>query len=229
MRHVYVNREKSNIVSTKNSENYSVFNLRYGYANSELIEQFSYGTDLQISNRFGKISGQIQYRKLFENNRFINLRAFAGVFTHNDTQNNFFSFGIDRPSDYLFDYALIGRSESTGLFSRQFVNAEGAFKSKFATRFANQYILALNASWTIWDWIEVYGDIGTFKNQGYTSQYIYDSGIRLNLVQDYFELYLPVYSSNGFELNDKNYGERIRFIITLSPKTLTSLFTRRWF
>lgn len=229
IRHVYVNREKSNIVSTKNSENYSVFNLRYGYANSELIEQFSYGTDLQISNRFGKISGQIQYRKLFENNRFINLRAFAGVFTHNDTQNNFFSFGIDRPSDYLFDYALIGRSESTGLFSRQFVNAEGAFKSKFATRFANQYILTANASFTIWDWIEMYGDVGTFKNEGYKPQYIYDSGIRLNLVQDYFELYLPVYSSNGFELNDKNYGERIRFIITLSPKTLTSLFTRRWF
>lgn len=229
IRHVYVNREKSTIVSTKNSENYSVFNLRYGYANSELIEQFSYGTDFQLSNRFGKISGQIQYRKLFENNRFMNLRAFAGVFTHNDTSNDFFSFGIDRPSDYLFDYALIGRSESTGLFSRQFVNAEGAFKSKFATRFANQYILSANVSFTIWDWIEMYGDIGTFKNEGYKPQYIYDSGLRLNLVQDYFELYLPVYSSNGFELNDKNYGERIRFIITLSPKTLTSLFTRRWF
>lgn len=229
IRHVYVNREKSNIVSTKNSENYSVFNLRYGYANSELIEQFSYGTDFQISNSFGKISGQIQYRKLFENNRFINLRVFAGVFTHNDTSNDFFSFGIDRPSDYLFDYALIGRSESTGLFSRQFVNAEGAFKSKFDTRFANQYILTANASFTIWDWIEVYGDIGTFKNEGHKPQYIYDSGIRLNFVQDYFELYLPIYSSNGFELNDNNYSERIRFIITLSPKTLTSLFTRRWF
>lgn len=229
IRNVYVNREKSNIVSTKNSENYSVFNLRYGYATSELIEQFSYGTDFQISNRFGKISGQIQYRKLFENNRFINLRAFAGVFTHNDTSNDFFSFGIDRPSDYLFDYALIGRSESTGLFSRQYVNAEGAFKSKFATRYANQYILSANASYTIWDWIEVYGDIGTFKNEGHKPQYIYDSGIRLNFVQDYFELYLPIYSSNGFELNDNNYSERIRFIITLSPKTLTSLFTRRWF
>ncbi len=229
IRNVYVNREKSNVVSTKNSENYSVFNLRYGYANSELIEQFSYGTDFQLSNRFGKISGQMQYRKLFENNRFLNLRAFAGVFTHNDTSNDFFSFGIDRPSDYLFDYALIGRSESTGLFSRQFVNAEGAFKSKFATRYANQYIFAINAGFTIYDWIEMYGDVGTFKNEGYKPEYVYDSGLRLNLVQDYFELYLPIYSSNGFELNDKNYGERIRFIVTLSPKTLTSLFTRRWF
>jgi hypothetical protein len=229
IRQVYVNREKSNIVTTKNTENYSVFNLRYGYGSSELVKQFSYGTDLQVSNTFGKISGQIQYRKLFENNRYINLRSFIGFFTHNDNKNDFFSFGIDRPSDYLFDYALIGRSESTGLFSRQFVNAEGAFKSKFDTRFANQYIFTVNASFNIWNWIELYGDAGTYKNKGFNSKYIYDSGVHLNLVQDYFELFLPVYSSNGFELNDKNYGERIRFIITLSPKTLTSLFTRRWF
>ena len=229
IRQVYVNREKSNIVTTKNTENYSVFNLRYGYGNSELIRQFSYGTDLQVSSTFGKISGQIQYRKLFESNRYINLRAFGGFFTHNNNTNDFFSFGIDRPSDYLFDYALIGRSESTGLFSRQFVNAEGAFKSMFDTRFANQYIFTANASFNIWNWVELYGDIGTYKNQGFNPKYIYDSGVHLNLVQDYFELFFPVYSSNGFELNDKNYGERIRFIITISPKTLTSLFTRRWF
>ena len=229
IRQVYVNREKSNFVTTQNTENYSVFNLRYGYASSELVKQFSYGTDLQVSNSFGKVSGQIQYRKLFENNRYINLRAFGGFFTHNDNTNDFFSFGIDRPSDYLFDYALIGRSESTGLFSRQFVNAEGAFKSMFDTRFANQYIFTVNASFNIWNWIELYGDAGTYKNQGYNAKYIYDSGVHLNLVQDYFELFFPIYSSNGFELNDKNYGERIRFIITLSPKTLTSLFTRRWF
>jgi hypothetical protein len=229
IRQVYVNREKSNVVTTKNTENYSVFNLRYGYANSELVQQFSYGTDLQVSSTFGKISGQIQYRKLFESNRYINLRAFGGFFTHNNNKNDFFSFGIDRPSDYLFDYALIGRSESTGLFSRQFVNAEGAFKSMFETRFANQYIFTVNASFNIWNWVELYGDVGTYKNQGFNSKYIYDSGVHLNLVQDYFELFFPVYSSNGFELNDKNYGERIRFIITISPKTLTSLFTRRWF
>lgn len=229
LRQVYVNREKSNFVTTRNTENYSVFNLRYSYSTSELIQQFSYGGDLQVSSTFGKISGQIQYRKLFENNRYINLRAFGGFFTHNDSTNDFFSFGIDRPSDYLFDYALIGRSESTGLFSRQFVNAEGAFKSIFETRFANQYIFTTNVSFNIWNWIELYGDVGTYKNQGFNAKYIYDSGIHLNLVQDYFELFFPIYSSNGFELNDKNYGERIRFIVTLSPKTLTSLFTRRWF
>ncbi|HBK83809.1 MAG TPA: hypothetical protein DDZ41_09480, partial [Flavobacterium sp.] len=61
------------------------------------------------------------------------------------------------------------------------------------------------------------------------TQYIFDSGLRLNLVPDYFELFFPVYSSNGLELNQNNYGQKIRFVITLSPKPLISLFTRQWF
>jgi hypothetical protein len=36
---------------------------------------------------------------------------------------------------------------------------------------------------------------------------VYDSGIRLNLVPDYFEM-LPVYSSNGWEMRQDNYNEK---------------------
>lgn len=229
IRQVYVYQEKSAFVKQQN-ENYSVFNLRYNYFKSELVNQFSYNTDLQIANSFSKLSGSIGYRKLFENNRYITLRGFGGFFMYNDNKSsNFFSFGVDRPSDYLFDYPLLGRSESTGLYSQQFVYGEGGFKSKLNQRFANQYIFTLNASLNIWNWIEIYGDIGTYKSRNLAPKYVYDSGIHLNLVQDYFELFFPVYSSNGFELNDKNYGEKIRFVVTLSPKILTSLFTRRWF
>jgi hypothetical protein len=41
-----------------------------------------------------------------------------------------FSYAADRPTDYLFDYNYLGRSESTGLYSQQFILAEGGFKSK---------------------------------------------------------------------------------------------------
>jgi hypothetical protein len=33
-----------------------------------------------------------------------------------------------------------------------------------------------------------------FKEKNQKEQFAFDSGIRLNLVTDYFELYLPVYS-----------------------------------
>ncbi len=225
----YVDREKSAFTTDANTDNYSVFNARYYNIQSEMTKYYSFHTDLQIANSFGKLAAEIEYRKLFEDNRRINLRFYIGTFMYRSTNSDFFSFGVDRPTDYLFNYNLLGRSESTGLFSQQFVMSEGGFKSKFDTRYANQWISTINGSFNIWNWIEVYGDVGLIKNKSISTQFIYDSGIRLNLVPDYFELYFPVQSSNGFELNQDNYGQKIRFVVTLSPKTLISLFTRKWF
>lgn len=225
----YVDREKSNLTTDINTESYSIFNAKYFNIQSEMTKYYSFHTDIQIANSFGKIAAEIEYRKLFEDNRRINLRFYVGSFMYRSTKSDFFSFGIDRPTDYLFNYNLLGRSESTGIFSQQYVMAEGGFKSKFENRYANQWMTSINGSFNIWNWIEVYSDIGLVKNKSIKTQFLYDSGIRLNLVPDYFELYFPVQSTNGFELNQDNYGQKIRFVVTLSPKTLISLFTRKWF
>ena len=87
----------------------------------------------------------------------------------------------------------------------------------------------VNASFNIWRWIEIYGDFGLLKNKNDQVKFVYDNGIRLNLVTDYFELYFPIYSNNGLEIRQKNYDEKIRFVITFSPKTLINLFNRKWF
>lgn len=86
--------------------------------------------------------------------------------------------------------------------------AEGAFKSKLDNGFANQWMVTTNAGVNIWNWVEVYGDLGFVKNTNRNANFVYDSGIRLNLVTDYFELYFPVYSNNGWEITDKNYQEK---------------------
>lgn len=229
IRQVIVNREKSAYVATNDrNENYSVFNARYSKYESEITRHYNFYTDVQLAGAFGKFSGEIQYRKLFNDNRRINLRLFAGAFLYRSTNSDFFSFGLDRPTDYMFDYNFYGRSETKGLFSQQYIMAEGGFKSKLDTRYANQWMTTANASFNIWNWVEVYGDAGLFKNQYRNTQFAYDSGIRLNLLPDYFELYFPVYSSNGFEPNQGNYAEKIRFVVTISPNTLISLFTRKW-
>jgi len=229
LRQIYVNRDKSPFVTDTNTENYNIFNAKYGNYQSEGTKHFSLLNDLQIANSFGKISTEIHYRKLFENNRQISFRFFAGAFMYRSVNTDFFSFGLDRPNDYMFDYNLLGRSETTGIYSQQYVYAEGGFKSKLDTRFANQWMTTINGTFNIWNWIQVYGDAGMLKNKYDNAKFVYDSGLHLNLVPDYFELFLPVYSSNGFALDDVNYGQQIRFVVTLSPKTLISLFTRKWF
>jgi hypothetical protein len=228
LRQVVVNREKSGFIIDNSAENYSVFNLKYVNTRTEVINHFNFNSDIQISGKFGKIATEMEFRKLFENNRQINLRFYAGSFLYNKTASDYFSFALDRPTDYLFDYNYYGRSESTGFFSQQYIQAEGGFKSKLNTPFANQWITTLNASFNIWNWLEVYGDIGLLKNKHQNEQFVYDSGVRLNLVTDYFELYFPVYSNNGWEIAQKNYNEKIRFVVTFSPKTLINLFTRKW-
>ena len=229
MRQVIVNREASSYITDNSKPNYSVFNARYSNTKTELINHFNFMTDVQFSGDFGKLAGEVEYRRLFDDNRKLNLRLYAGTFLYNKTNSDYFSFGLDRPTDYLFDYNFYGRSENTGFFSQQYIMAEGGFKSKIEPRYADKWMATLNASYSIWNWIEVYGDLGLMKNKIENEKFVYDSGIRLNLVTDYFEVYFPVYSNNGWEISQNKYNEKIRFVVTLSPKTLVTLFTRKWF
>jgi len=208
---------------------YSVFNIRYNNFNTGIIEYSSWFVDAQHASNFTKLVFNMEYRKLFENNRQLNLRFFAGKFLRNETNSDFFSFALDRPTDYLFDYNYLGRSEDSGITSQQIIIAEGGFKSKLNNPFANDWMATANASFNIWRWIELYGDAGLMKSKNQDARFVYDSGIRLNFVTDYFELYFPLYSNNGWEIAQPGYDEKIRFVVTISPKTLIGLFTRKWF
>lgn len=228
-RNVFVNQEYYELNPADEETSYNVFNARYVNTNSEATKHLNFITDLQLSDKFGKASVEAEYRKLFTDNRQISIRLFAGAFIYNQTDNDYFSFGLDRPTDYLFDYNFYGRSETTGIFSQQLILADGAFKSRIADPFANQWISTANLGFNIWNWIEVYGDVGFVKNHGRDARFVYDNGVRLNLVTDYFELYFPFYSNNGWEIGKPDYNERIRFVVTIDPRILVNLFTRKWF
>lgn len=230
LRSVNVHRDE-NLNDPNQEPNYNVFNIQYKYSNSNLINYFRGLADYQISSKFSKFSVDLEYRKLFLNNRQLNLRFYAGVFLFNDTRDNedYFSFALDRTNDYMFDYNYYGRSESSGLFSQQLVIAEGGFKSKLQPAFANSWITTINANTNIWKWIYAYGDVGLVHNSHKGIDAVFDSGVRVSLVADYFELYFPIYSNLGFEPNLPNYDQKVRFIVTLSPRTLMGLFTRKWY
>lgn len=232
IRYLDINRDQdpNNILAT-DEPNYGVFNVRYINTTPGLIKYNKWYTDFQLSKDFGKFSFNYEYRKLFENNRQLNVRFFAGAFLYNNTpsENDYFSFALDRPTDYLFDYNYLGRSESSGLISQQIIIAEGGFKSVLETPYANQWMTTVNASTSIWNYFQVYGDVGVLKNKSNKAKFVYDSGIRINLVQDYFEVYFPVYSNLGWEIAQDHYEEKIRFLLTVDVETLFGLFRRKWY
>ena len=211
--------------------NYSVLNFRYTNRNPGIVNTFNWNTDVQFARNFGKVSATAFYRHLYLNNRQLNLRFFGGTFLYNETRDSgdFFSFALDRPTDYLFDFNYYARSDDSGLFSQQIIIAEGGFKSRLLDPFANQFIFTTNASTTIWKYVYGYGDLGYIKSLGEPGRIVYDSGIQVSLLDDFFELFFPLYSNLGWEIGQPNYEERIRFQVELSIDTVIRLFTRKWY
>ena len=226
-KYISVYREEN--LNQKENPNYNIFNAKYILSDSYGGKGISLDTDLQISNSFIKTSITAKYRNYYKDNRQYNLRIFLGKFLNNRTDDDFFSFSTYRPKDYMFNYNILGRSETTGFYSQQFINTDGAMKSRVNPEFSNNWMFSINTGTTIWQWIEAYYDFILVKNKGLKIKSAFDTGIRLNILTDYFELFFPFYSSIGNELKMANYSEKIRFKITLDPNTVSGLFTRRWF
>ena len=224
-----VNREKD--LNVKTDPDYSILNIRYDFLNKGAINYLTFRSSIELSENFGKIIIENNYRKLFPSGRQLEIRFFVGKFLWYDYNNkdNFFDFNLNRVTDYLFQYNYLGRSEKTGFYSQQFIPAEGGFKSKFEQSNANNYMVSTNLYFGIWKWIELYTDFGLIKRRNLKLKGYYDSGFRINLVPDYLELYFPLASSNGFEISQYKYNSKLRFKILVEPRTLTSLFTRKWF
>lgn len=229
-RNILVNRDRDPNNPIEDPD-YNVFAINWSHSDPNLKRFFSYNVGTEISQNFGKLNARVEWRKLFKDDRQLNLRFYAGTFLYNDTSNNgdFFSFALDRPTDYLFDFNYYARSEDSGFFSQQLIIAEGGFKSRLDTPFANEWITTVNSSYSIWQYIYAYGDVGFVKNRGVAPQFVYDSGIRLNLLQDFFEVYFPVYSNNGYEIAQPDYAEKIRLVLTLELNLFIKLFNRRWY
>ena len=231
-RYVSIKRELGeNATVIVDEPDYGVFNLRYTHSNPGIINFSKFNMDFQIADKFSKLAVNYEFRKLTKSNRNINFRFYAGFFIDNnsDPTDDYFSFALDRPTDYLFDLNYLGRSEAAGLFSQQLIIAEGGFKSQLEPAFANQWMTTANFSTSIWRYIQAYGDLGLVKNKFSNAKFVYDSGIRLNLVEDYFEIYLPIYSNLGWEIAQPNYDQSIRFMFTVDPQVLLGLFRRKWY
>ena len=202
--------------------------LTYVYSNSSSSSSRGFGAALQMGDSFTKFSVNYRNRKYYSEGKQYTFRFFIGLLSDQNKSGNF-DFGISRVNDYSFMYNLLGRSETSGFFSQQYVLAEGGFKSFIPIQMANQWIMSANLSTTLWRGLEVYSDIGLVKNLGQKNHFIYDAGLSFNLIQDYLGLYFPFYSNLGWEIDDKGYSSKIRFTLSLETSELLSLFTRSWF
>lgn len=207
---------------------YSLWNIGYQQSDNKLIHETSFGTNLQIMNDFSKISTEYFHRWEYAPNKKIAFRVFGGFFLNNKTKNNLFDFGISQVSNYSFSYGLLGQSATSGIFSQQYILADGGFKSMIKNT-ANQWITSMNIDGHIWKMFNLYADFGVFKNKNEKAQFIYDTGVKVKLIPDFLEIYLPVQSSLGFEPTKRAYPSKIRFSLIFSLNSFINYFRRGWY
>lgn len=224
---IHINKEIAKNKRKTPKDNYDIFNLRYVYNKPNVIKRFQYAINTEFSKNFSKVSTDIRYRKFFNTDKSYTLRLFGGYFINNHLKDTYFNFNLNRSSDYLFEQNLFGRSETTGIFKQQFVTTDGGFKSFFKeSSKANEFILAGNSNVSVWRWLEVYNDVAVLKNRHEKPRFFYENGIRLNFVPTFFEFYFPIYTNEGWEVTEKAYPTKIRFIITTNLDRIYNFFRR---
>lgn len=107
--------------------------------------------------------------------------------------------------------------------------AGGGFKSIFENPSSNDLMISTNINIGLWKWFEGYLDLGILKDKNQKTRDFYGTGIKLNLLPDFFELYFPISSTNGIEIDDYRYYNKIRFVLSYEVNSLINLFSRKWF
>lgn len=227
--YTYFERDlNAKMIANRDYDKYNLWTVGYGYTDNQMIHEKSFSLSTQGMEDYNKITAEGFYRWEFAPRQKLSLRLFAGYFVRNETRNNTFNYGISRVSDYSFSYNLLGQSASSGILSQQFILADGGFKS-FIPGTVNQWITSFNVDSSVWKIFHVYADAGVYKNKNNPTQFIWDSGLKVRLIPDFLEIYLPVQSSLGFEPGFKDYGKRIRYTLVLNLSTIINAARRGWY
>lgn len=216
------------MIANRDYDKYNLWSLGYGFSDNQMIHEKSFSISTQGMEDFNKINAEAFYRWEFAPKQKLSVRLFAGYFLRNDTRNSTFNYGISRVSNYSFSYNLLGESANSGILSQQFLLADAGFKS-FLPGTVNHWLTSLNVDTSVWKIFHLYADAGLYKNKNNPTEFIWDSGVKVRLIPDFLEIYLPVQSSLGFEPGFKDYGKRIRYTLILNLSTIINAARRGWY
>jgi hypothetical protein len=233
LRGVNVTRELATDFNGEGNElenaSYTVFNANYRLENISITKPYTIRADFQLANAFSRFDVETDHRFMLPNKKWLIWRNFGGVFlkTQNTEQGTigYYEYGLSGTQDYLFDYSLIGRSDESGIWSRQFFTTDGGFKSETGV-FANRFLLSSNLSIPIYSFFGVFGDVGFANNLNTT---YWDYGIRLAFLTDFLEVYIPFANNQQNFLNQPAFLENTRFVLDINLGNIINRVRRGYY
>jgi len=224
-----INKEVNKNTIATDDDKYQLLKLSYDFRKNQLIHDYKFNLSTQIATRFSKITTLFRYRHLTNRKHPVEFRFFGGLFLRNTTMSDYFSFNQHTANDYLFELPYLGRSESSGFLTQQYVRAEGGFVTQNGSGFSNQWLTSINTSIGIVRWVEAFNNISLSKNKSEVTVFDYEGGIRLNFAPNLFEIHFPLYNKEGFLTRDINYFKKVRFTILLKTQPLIRFFKQQLF
>lgn len=219
--------EDQALPSNVTNAEYWITDFRYIREEQNILHPSLLEMDLQVGARFSKLSASFRQRFMLPNQQWLGVRLFAGTFLHNNQPAGqpFFSYGLSGTQDYLFDLSLIGRSDSTGIWSQQFFVTDGGFKTATGA-FSSTWMTSLSLNVPIWKGIGVFGDVGY---SGFQDQFYWDYGVRLAIVPDFLEFYFPIQNNLRTHITSPNYFSQVRFVMNIDQGDIIQRLRRGWY
>jgi hypothetical protein len=215
-------------------EDYYVNRFTLGVKSSHPINPFSVKAEIQQADQFIKLDFTADYHFAYKKRKTgLDIRVFIGRYLINKDiiLNSNFNYQLSGNSDYLYDQIFLHRNATQGILNQQFAITDGGFKNFAIAENSdgqavngNKWLNAINLrSNVLTQYISVYVDVGligyqtkNFKGDEIdgVSNAAYNLGVSLNVVPNIFEIYFPIAMST--ELNQLNYGEKIRFTLNIN-------------
>jgi hypothetical protein len=219
------NPETDGDIDIEGPLDYRILDLRWRSEKGSILSPIIFNADAQLADDFGKLSIEYLQRWRLTRNHLLTARIFGGAII-GETPDSYFLFGLSGTTDYLFDYAFIGRSDQTGIWSQQMFLTDGGFKSQ-TDAFARS-ILAANVNVPFYRFIGAFGDLA-IANGGNTSYEYWDYGLYIEFIPDFLEIYFPFQNSQQMLITEPNYYKQIRFVLNIELDAVMNRVRRGWY
>jgi hypothetical protein len=206
--------------------------LNYLHQNARTHNPFSYVANVQCSANFIKsellATFKVDYNKP---NKWLNVTGYVGKYISigNDVDKRYWLNPIHTGyNDYTYDHTYVGRNETNGMFAQQVHTTLGGFHFPQAMALypSNNWLgtMALESTLPgITNLVTAYLNVGLTPNLNptYTNRknntMFYESGLKVTLMQQFVQVYIPIFLSNDFQnYLSNNYEKKDRLAKSIS-------------
>ena len=214
------------------TEDYNFVKTEYRRINSNPLDASSQKIAVVFNDQFLKATVELkQFITYGSKSKGAAFRFFGGYANINSTLQRDVDYrynlsGTQGKNDFLYDDIFIGRTESTGIWSQQFIKTDAGFTTPtLFYRKATKWMFGFNASTTLPGLIpfKLYVNLGTFNDSKLSfidfKGISYELGVEIPVIKDVLTVYIPFSYSNDIQyvIDKQNYhlGNLIRFELHL--------------